>query len=144
MTPAQLASKLKARGLRDVLVERTPSGRAGTVAVKARAGSRTVLAQDFRRELDLRSTWFTVRVLRLDPPLRRAPARRPTKLTGFVRGLTRVRLEQQVAGGAWQRVRRVKTRADGRFTVTVTPRRTTSYRLATAVGEGAMVTLKTR
>ncbi len=144
LTQGEIASKLKARGVRDVLVERTPSGRVGTVSVKAHAGVRTVLAQDFRRELDLRSTWFTVRVLRLDPHLRRVVARRPTKLTGFVRGLTKVRLEQQVGGGVWQRVRPVKTRADGRFTVTVTPGRTTSYRLASAVGAGGAITLKTR
>ena len=144
VTPEQMAKKLKARGVRDVRVERTPSGRVGTVAVQGRAGVRTVLAQDFRRELELRSTWFTVRVLRLDPPLRRAIAGKPTKLQGFVRGLGRVRLEQQVAGGTWRRVRPVKTRADGRFTVTVTPRRTTSYRLASAAGAGGSVTLKTR
>jgi stage II sporulation protein D len=144
LTPGQIASKLKARGVRDVLVARTPSGRVGTVSVKARAGVRTVLAQDFRRELDLRSTWFTVRVLRLDPPLRRAVPGRRVQLSGFVRGLRAVRLEQQVAGGTWTPVRTVKTRSDGRFTVTVAPRRTTAYRLASAVGAGAAVTLKTR
>ena len=144
LTPTEIAKKLKAKGVRDVRVERTPSGRVGTVAVQARAGVRTVLAQDFRRELDLRSTWFTVRVLRLDPPLRRAVAGRPVKLRGFVRGLGGIRLEQQVAGGTWQRVKAVKTHPNGRFTVTVAPLRTTSYRLATAVGAGAAVTLKTR
>jgi stage II sporulation protein D len=144
VTPAQMAKKLKAKGVRDVRVDRTPSGRAGTVAVQSRAGVRTVLAQDFRRELELRSTWFTVRVLRLDPPLRRVVAGRPTKLRGFVRGLRGIRLEQQVAGGTWQRLKPVRTRADGRFSVTVAPRRTTSYRLASAVGAGGAVTLKTR
>lgn len=144
LTPVQMASKLKAKGVRDVLVARTPSGRVGSVDVWGRAGVRTVLAQDFRRELDLRSTWFTVRVLRLDPPVRRAVAGRPTKLSGFVRGLRAVRLEQQVAGGTWRRVRTVKTRSNGRFTVTVAPGRTTSYRLASAVGAGGAVTLKTR
>jgi stage II sporulation protein D len=144
VTPAQMAKKLKAKGVRDVRVDRTPSGRVGTVAVQARAGVRTVLAQDFRRELELRSTWFTVRVLRLDPPLRRVAPGRSTKLRGFVRGLRGIRLEQQVAGGTWRRVKAVKTRADGRFSVTVAPRRTTSYRLASAVGAGGAVTLKTR
>jgi stage II sporulation protein D len=144
VTPAQIAKRLKSGGVRDVRVERTASGRAGTVSLQARAGLRTMLAQDFRRELDLRSTWFTVRVLRLDPPLRRALAGRPTKLSGFVRGLGGVRLEQQVAGGTWRGIRAVKTRPDGRFTVTVAPRRTTSYRLASAVGAGGAVTLKTR
>lgn len=144
VTPEEIAKKLKAKGVRDVRVERTPSGRVGTVDVQARAGVRRVLAQDFRRELDLRSTWFTVRVLRLDPPRRRTLPGRATKLHGFVRGLGGIRLEQQVAGGTWQRVKEVRTHPNGRFTVTVAPRRTTSYRLATAVGAGAAVTLKTR
>lgn len=144
LTPTEIASKLKAKGVRDVLVERTPSGRVGTVAVQARAGVRTLLAQDFRRDLDLRSTWFTVRVLRLDPPLRRAVAGRRTKLSGFVRGLAGVRLQQQVGGGAWRDVRAVKTRSNGRFTVTVAPRRTSSYRLASAAGAGGAITLETR
>ncbi len=103
-----------------------------------------MLSQDFRRALDLRSTWFAVRVLNLDTPLERALANRPLKLQGFVRGLRKVRLEQQVNGGAWTTVRPVKTRPDGRFTVTVTPRRTTSYRLATRKVAGGAVTVKPR
>ena len=101
-------------------------------------------AQDFRRTLGLRSTWFTVRVLNLDPPLRRALADRTLRLSGFVRGLRRVRLEQQVNGGTWTRVRRVRPRADGRFTVSVRPLRTTSYRLATSDVAGATITVVPR
>jgi hypothetical protein len=103
-----------------------------------------MLAQEFRRALDLRSTWFSVRVLNLDPPLERALAARPVKLRGFVRGLGRVRLEQQVNGGTWTTVRPVRTRPDGRFTITVIPRRTTSYRLATPKAAGGAVTVKLR
>ena len=36
-----------------------------------------MLSQDFQRALDLRSTWFAVRVLNLDSPLERALANRP-------------------------------------------------------------------
>ena len=95
---------------------RAGSRRCGSKAVRS---TRTMLSQDFRRALDLRSTWFSVRVLNLDTPLERALANRPVKLRGFVRGLTKVRLEQQVNGGTWTTVRPVKTRPDGRFTVTV-------------------------
>jgi hypothetical protein len=130
--------------VRDLLVERTSSGRASVVDVKAPRGVRRIAAQDFRRQLGLRSTWFTVRVLNLDPPLRRALADRQTKLSGFVRGLRRVRLEQQTNGGAWTVVRRVRPRRDGRFTVTVKPRRTTSYRLATGDVAGATITVVPR
>ncbi len=104
-----------------------------------------MLSQDFRRALDLRSTWFSVRVLHLEAASGRglANAGRPTVLRGFVRGLGKVRLERQVNGGTWKTVRRVGTRPDGRFTISVSPRRTTSYRLATPVSAGAAVTVKT-
>ncbi|MBA2460643.1 MAG: SpoIID/LytB domain-containing protein [Actinobacteria bacterium] len=144
LTPEEVARKIRSKGVRDLLVEKTPSGRAAAVDVAARQGVRTILAQDFRRELGLRSTWFTVRVLNLDPPLRRALADRTMKLNGFVRGLRRVRLEKQVNGGAWTVVTRVRTRADGRFTVPVKPRRTTSYRLATGDVAGATITVVPR
>ena len=52
-------------------------------------GARRIAAQDFRRALGLRSTWFAVRVLDLDPPIRSALATDELKLTGFVRGLRR-------------------------------------------------------
>ena len=144
LTRAQVARKLGSPGLRDLVVTRGPSGRVTSVRLKAIRSSRTMLSQDFRRALDLRSTWFDVRVLNLDTPLERALANRPVKLKGFVRGLTRVRLEQQVNGGTWTTLRPVRTRPDGRFTVTVTPRRTTSYRLATPRAAGGAVTIKPR
>ena len=79
-----------------------------------------MLSQDFRRALDLRSTWFSVRVLQLERrvrPRRSPSAGRPTVLRGFVRGLGKVRLEQQVNGGTWTTVERVRVRPNGRFTV---------------------------
>ena len=80
---------------------RGPSGRVTEVKLKLAGGTRTMLSQDFRRALDLRSTWFSVRVLHLEAASGRGLARagRPTVLRGFVRGLGKVRLEQQVNGG---------------------------------------------
>ena len=144
LTPAQVAARVGVPGLRDLVVTRGPSGRVTSVRLKAVRGTRTMLSQDFRRALDLRSTWFNVRVLNLDGPLERALANRPVKLRGFVRGLTRVRLEQQVNGGTWTTVRRVRTHPNGRFTISVSPRRTTSYRLATPKAAGGAVTVKLR
>jgi stage II sporulation protein D len=142
LTPEELALKLKAKGIEDLLVERAPSGRVSRLALETTNGRRTIPAQDFRDVMGLRSTWFNVRVLRLDPHLSRAIADKPVKLTGFVRGLSGVRLEQQVNGGAWSPVRRLGVRPDGRFTTTVTPKRTTSYRLAVAEAAGATITVK--
>jgi stage II sporulation protein D len=144
LTRAQLAQKVGLPRLRDLVVTRGPSGRAVSVRLKGIRSTRSVLSQDFRRALDLRSTWFNVRVLNLDTPLERALTNRPVKLRGFVRGLSKVRLEQQVSGGTWTTVRPVRTRPDGRFTITVSPRRTTSYRLATPKVAGGAVTVKPR
>jgi hypothetical protein len=145
-TPAEVASKLGLGAVRDLVVSRGPSGRVTEVTIKGRRGAQVMLSQDFRRALDLRSTWFSVRVLNLEQPRGRAlaVAGRPVVLKGFVRGLGKVRLEQQVGGGAWSTVRRVRVRPDGRFTVKVAPKRTTSYRLATRLGAGATVTVRSR
>ncbi|HWH06892.1 MAG TPA: SpoIID/LytB domain-containing protein [Gaiellaceae bacterium] len=140
-SPGEVAKALGTKGVRDVLVDRKPSGRVSHVALKGSGGSRTVLAQDFRAELGLRSTWFNVRVLHLQRP-QRTLAGRTITLTGFVRGLGDVRLEQQVNGGAWTTVRRLQLRPNGRFATTVAPKRTTSYRLATPRAAGAVVTIK--
>jgi hypothetical protein len=103
------------------------------------------MSQDFRRALDLRSTWFSWRVLSLRVQKGRALASggKPVVLTGFVRGVARVWLEQQVNGGTWQTVRRLRPQANGRFTATVKPVRTTSYRLRTGSGAGATITIRT-
>jgi stage II sporulation protein D len=144
LTPAEVGKRLGVPRLRDLVVVRGPSGRAVSVRLKGVRSTTGMLSQDFRRALDLRSTWFTIRVLNLDGPLERALANRPVKLRGFVRGLTKVRLEQQVNGGTWTTVRPVKARANGRFTVTVSPGRTTSYRLATPQAAGGAVTVRLR
>lgn len=143
MTPADVARATQTKGVRDLLLDRSASGRVFGVDLKLAGGTRRIEAQDFRRALDLRSTWFSVRVLNLDP-LVRPLADRKIELRGFVRGLTKVRLEQQVNGGTWTTVRVVKTRPDGRFTVVVEPRRTTSYRLASPEAAGGAVTVRPR
>jgi stage II sporulation protein D len=144
LTPAEVGKRLHIRGVRDLLVARGPSGRVTSVTLKLRAGTRWVAADDFRRGLELRSTWFGVQVLDLERPVARAlaSAERTVALKGFVRGAGKVRLEQQVNGGTWTTVRQVRRRPDGRFTIRVAPRRTTSYRLATRTAAGAAVTVR--
>jgi len=146
LTPEQVGKRLGLGAVRDLIAARGPSGRVTELKLKLRAGMRTMPSQDFRRALDLRSTWFSIRVLHLEAASGRglANAGRPIVLRGFVRGLGKVRLEQQVNGGTWTTVKRVRARPDGRYTVSVSPRRTTSYRLATPVAAGAAVTVKTR
>ncbi|MGH3072031.1 MAG: SpoIID/LytB domain-containing protein [Gaiellaceae bacterium] len=144
LTPAQVGKKLRVRGVRDALVRRGPSGRVASVRLTTARGTRTMLSQDFRRALELRSTWFDLRVLHLEVRKGRAlaSAGRPVALTGFARGLGRLHLQQRVGAGAWLTLRRVRARPDGRFTLTVRPKRTTSYRLAAPAGAGGAVTVK--
>ncbi|MDQ3067723.1 MAG: SpoIID/LytB domain-containing protein [Actinomycetota bacterium] len=146
MSPGEVGAKLGVSGLRDVLLTRGESGRVTGIRLKLASGTRPMLPQDFRRALDLRSTWFDLRVLNLELERGRALASAglPVVLTGFVRGLRKLRLERQVNGGTWTTVKRVQPRPDGRFTVTVEPHRTTSYRLATPAGSGAAVTVTSR
>ena len=146
LTPAELGKRLRLGPVADLTVARGPSGRVTEVKLKLRTGTRTMLSHDFQRALDLRSTWFSARVLQLEAASGRglASTGRPTVLTGFVRGLGKVRLQRQVNGGTWKTIKRIRRRPDGRFTVSVSPRRTTSYRLATPVAAGAAVTVKTR
>ena len=144
LTPAQIGKATRTTGVRDLLVERTASGRVAGVSVKLAGATRRIEAQDFRRDLGLRSTWFSVKVLNLDPPVRRALADRTIELHGFVRGLVKVRLEQQVNGGTWTTVRPVRTRPNGRFTIPVEPKRRTSYRLASPEASGGAVTVSPR
>jgi stage II sporulation protein D len=144
LTPAEVGKRLHIRGVRDLLVARGPSGRVTSVTLKLRAGARSLPADEFRRGLGLRSTWFGLQVHDLERPVARAlaSAERTVALKGFVRGAAKVRLQQQVNGGTWTTVRQVRRRPDGRFTIRVAPRRTTSYRLATGAAAGAVVTVK--
>lgn len=144
LSPAAVGKKLGIVAVRDLVVSRGPSGRVTALELKTKRGTTRMLSQDFRRALDLRSTWFAIRVLNLEQPVARSlvAANRPLVLKGFVRGLGKVRLERQVNGGTWKAVKRIRARPDGRFTVSVTPRRTTSYRLATPSGAGAAITIK--
>ena len=144
LTPAEVGNRLGLSGVRDVVLTRGPAGRATEVAIERSAGVRHMSATDFRRALELRSTWFTVRVLHLEQAAGRslASANRTVVLRGFARGLRKVRIERQVNGGTWKPLRRVRPRADGWFRVTVKAGRTASYRLANHVASGAAVTVK--
>ena len=118
----------------------TSSSSAGRPDAPPRSTSRPVPArdgcssQDFRRALDLRSTWFTVRVLNLDPPAApRARRAAPWCCSGFVRGLAPGPAR---AAGERRHVATVAARPAAARTAAsrsrVRPRGTTSYRLATA------------
>jgi hypothetical protein len=68
----------------------------------------------------------------------------PVALGGVVRGLTDVSLEAQAADGTWTTAGAVAPAADGSFTVRVTPKATTSYRLATGDVRGALIKVRVK
>jgi stage II sporulation protein D len=83
--------------------------------------------------LGLRSTWFSVSMMSLQQPAPGAPVPYGTAvtLTGLIRGIAGVSLEQRTFGGTWTLVGPVTPAADGSLLLPEAPAVTTDYRLAT-------------
>jgi stage II sporulation protein D len=95
----------------------------------------------------LRSTWFSIGVLSLQPPAPN-PAIAPgvrVRLSGVVRGLRGVVVQERSGGGPWKQLRSLTpAAATGAFHVAVKPRVTTQYRLATADDAAAPVRIRVK
>ncbi len=85
--------------------------------------------------LGLRSTWFSISMMSLQQPTPIAPLPYGSSvtLTGLIRGIAGVSLEQRVFGGSWTLVGPVTPAADGTLLLPEAPTVTTDYRLATPV-----------
>jgi len=83
--------------------------------------------------LGLRSTWFSVSMMSLQQPTPVSPVPYGTAvtLTGLVRGISGVSLEQRTFGGTWTLDGPVTPAADGSLLLPEAPPITTDYRLAT-------------
>ncbi len=95
--------------------------------------------------LGLRSTWFGVGVLSLQPPSSNAAVAPGTRvrLSGVVRGVQGVVVERRTSAIAWTQFRSVTPAAKtGSFRFTVRPKVTTQYRLATAKDAAASVRIR--
>ncbi len=90
-------------------------------------------------DLGLRSTWFQVGILALTPQRAPVAAGTAVTLTGTVEGLGGVALEAEARGGPWRTVAPVVPDSAGSFSVAVTPKVTTLYRLATGSVRGALI-----
>jgi len=124
--------------VQDIRVEHDSSGLASRVLLVAAHARTSVPPSDFARELGLRSTRFSVSVASLTPPRARVRAGEPVRLHGFLRGIGGVVLEQRI-GSRWHVVAHVHATSEGRFTVTVRPRKATAYRLAVPGAAGSPV-----
>jgi len=131
-TAAKLQKAFKVRGrLLDVQTTLNPSGRVSAVTAVGEQGTVTLTGNDVRATLGLRSTWFRVGVLALDPLPRKTVAYgTAVTLTGLGRGLPDLQLEQlPVRTTEWQPLGRVKAAADGTFQVAVKAAAPVQYRL---------------
>jgi stage II sporulation protein D len=137
----KIAKALKlSGGLVDLQALRGSSGHVTKVTAVGPTQQVTADGPAIRFLLGLRSTWFTVGWLALEPP--------PTvafggeaQLDGTARGVGEVTLEGRPKGGSWQTVGTVTPDAQGAFTVLVRPEATTQYRLATGDIRAALVTV---
>jgi stage II sporulation protein D len=128
----QLRTALKLRSAPvDARVKLGPSGRATHLVLTLASGSEVAVpAATVRSELGLRSTWFRIGLLSLQPPAK-SPVTFGTRarLSGFARGVGSVALERKPAGGAWGRVTDVAVAGNGSFVLPFRGERTTDYRL---------------
>jgi stage II sporulation protein D len=135
MTQMQKALKPPGR-LTDVRTTVNASARVPTVTGVGTQGEASIRGGDFRRALDLRSTWFRIGVLALPQPSKPLAYGAGGKLNGTARGINRPVLEQ-LKGATWTTVASVQGQANGSFTVTVRPTATTRYRLASGLARTA-------
>ena len=144
VTAAELAAKLHVPGLRDVRAQTNASGRVVSLRAFGSGGSRPVTTDEFRSAFGLRSSFFELRVLSLDAPKAAARRGKPVELTGFVRRLARVRVQERLSNGSWKPVALVHPASNGRFRAVVRPQFTTAFRLAAARQPGPEVVVRVR
>ena len=111
----------------------------GTPSTSSVAGATAASA------LALRSTWFSVGVLSLQPPVpnRVVAAGTRIRLSGVVRGVKGVFVQQRTRGKPWTQLRSITPAAKtGAFHFAVRPQVTTDYRLATVQDAAAYVRIR--
>jgi len=130
----------------DVTVKRNSSRRVKTLKVTSLSrGSQLTTAvggASIASALGLRSSWFNVGVLSLQPPSSNPAVASGTriKLAGVVRGVSGVVLQRSTTGTPWSQFRSIaKT---GAFQFSVKPKVTTRYRLATQNDAAAPVRIR--
>jgi stage II sporulation protein D len=133
----------------DATVKRNASRRAKTITITSLVHGASVAAPvggaAAQTRLALRSTWFSIDVLSLQPPAPNPVVASGTRvvLTGVVRGVSGVVVQERTAGVPWKPFKSVApTAASGAFRLVVRPSVTTDYRLATARDAAASVRIR--
>ncbi|HWX10147.1 MAG TPA: SpoIID/LytB domain-containing protein [Gaiellaceae bacterium] len=130
--------------LTDIKTTQSVTGRVATVDLLAQTLDIPVLGTAFRSALGLRSTWFDVGILSLLPPAPSTPVPYGTtvQLTGTIRGVSGVSLEQRTSLLTWGAVGPVTPATDGSLRLTEQPTITTDYRLATPTAAAGYVRIR--
>lgn len=136
LTAEHAGRLLQVEGLQDLTSDPGPSGRARTVTATGVLGQTSFDGTTFRRVFGLRSAWVAIGVLALDRPKAPLQYGAQTRLTGHVRGLKGIVLEQRLPGSIWQVGARLAPGSDGSFAASTKPRQTTEYRLRNGTSTG--------
>jgi stage II sporulation protein D len=142
ITAQTIGKALKTDGpITDATTATNAAGRVGKLTFMTPVARLSVPATKLRTAIGLRSTWFTVGVMSLQAPTPAAPLPYglPLTLTGTLRGIPGVTLEQRVTGGTWEPVGPVTA---GPLKLPQRPTITTDYRLATPTAAGAFVRIR--
>jgi stage II sporulation protein D len=115
-----------------VRLVRSTSGRVAAVQL----GSRRIDGDEFRQALGLASTWFDVGELSLEPSRVQVVLGGKLSLSLDASNVGRARLERRIGASPWKTL---ASSVVGRRRVSVEPRGTTLYRLATADVTGPVV-----
>ncbi len=151
VTAQTLAKDLHVVGtLADVTTTLNLSGRVAQLELTTQSSlapfplQTAVGANTVESALGLRSTWFDVGVMSLAPPLPSLPVLygSTVQLSGVIRGIDGVSLEQRPSASTWQPVGPIFAQANGTLQLTETPTITTDYRLATPQAAAAYVRIK--
>lgn len=113
--------------LLDLSTSTGPSEHVETATVVGPAGAQTLSGTEVAADLGLKSTWFDVRWLALDPPAGPLPYGTHFDLTGSVHGFAAALVEERLAGGSWSTVADVPAGQD--FSVPQVASASARYRL---------------
>jgi len=139
LTPETVEQKLGVSDVTDLRVVENSSGRAKAVRVDTSNGWKTFSGSTIVSKFDLGSNDFTIGAMNLAAPPRSLFGS-DVKVTGFVRGLGKARLQEQTSRG-WITLRQVHVAANGHFALNLPARHSTQLRLAYNSVAGAAVPL---
>jgi SpoIID/LytB domain protein len=108
-----------------------PSGHVARAFARGLTGGVEVTGAKVRKELGLRSTWFTVGLLSLSRPYGPLQYGSATTVSGRVRGAWAPALELRSGSVFWQPAPPVSVLANGTFGFAVNPTASTDYRIVT-------------